>query len=537
MRINRLFVSKYKNVENLNLEFQNKLITLLVGRNGLGKSNLIEILTIIFRQLDLVDTEKELQEWSQSNFQFAVDYLSIDRQISIELLKSPESQDIQLTISTKLEGKETFSPVTFSDFKKNKDIYLPKYIVGYYSGENKRIKEIVSVHEKKSFDALLAQARKPEKDAEPTIRRLFFSENWHSKMILLTLCIYSKTLENPELLKELLEDYLGIEDIATFTVKFNNPSWPYDRIDGINKGLDYLIENLSKEVSNPFWNLPGRVNTLLSDFYNYNFQTHNSEPVMFPNTADDLEDYDKREHVREIIQYADVDVKDLAKIISQSFKTPMAFFDALETTSSLQSLGEISFKIKKKGIETLLDYRDLSEGEQQLMTVIGLVMLFGTDESLFLFDEPDTHLNPLWQRDYVQLLEKFDANNNNSHIFVATHSPLIVQAAEDADIFLYKVTDNKIIVENNPVSIHNWRIDQVLTSEYFNLTSSRPSNLDEYMEFRQKILSKPKLTEEDHQVLRKFENQFGILPTGETIDEIRSLLLIGRIANRIPDKE
>ena len=55
MKIKRLWVSKYKNIENIDLEFQSDLVTLLVGRNGVGKSNLIEILALIFRDLDLLN--------------------------------------------------------------------------------------------------------------------------------------------------------------------------------------------------------------------------------------------------------------------------------------------------------------------------------------------------------------------------------------------------------------------------------------------------------------------------------------------------
>ena len=43
MRIKSLWVSEYKNLKNIDLNFNSNLITLLVGQNGLGKSNLIEV--------------------------------------------------------------------------------------------------------------------------------------------------------------------------------------------------------------------------------------------------------------------------------------------------------------------------------------------------------------------------------------------------------------------------------------------------------------------------------------------------------------
>jgi hypothetical protein len=40
---------------------------------------------------------------------------------------------------------------------------------------------------------------------------------------------------------------------------------------------------------------------------------------------------------------------------------------------------------------------DLSDGEIQLLLTLGAVRLFGDYETLFLYDEPETHLNPSWR--------------------------------------------------------------------------------------------------------------------------------------------
>ncbi|UTW32806.1 AAA family ATPase [Idiomarina loihiensis] len=44
----------FKNIQNLKLDFDDsQLLTVLIGRNGSGKSNVIEALVRIFRALDL----------------------------------------------------------------------------------------------------------------------------------------------------------------------------------------------------------------------------------------------------------------------------------------------------------------------------------------------------------------------------------------------------------------------------------------------------------------------------------------------------
>ena len=51
MKIKRLFVPVYKNV-TVNLKLKADQITLLVGQNGMGKSNLLEVLLLIFDETD-----------------------------------------------------------------------------------------------------------------------------------------------------------------------------------------------------------------------------------------------------------------------------------------------------------------------------------------------------------------------------------------------------------------------------------------------------------------------------------------------------
>ncbi len=54
MKLDKLWVSEFKNLKNITIDFdQNELVTVIIGWNGAGKSNVIEALVIIFRDLDL----------------------------------------------------------------------------------------------------------------------------------------------------------------------------------------------------------------------------------------------------------------------------------------------------------------------------------------------------------------------------------------------------------------------------------------------------------------------------------------------------
>ena len=56
--------------------------------------------------------------------------------------------------------------------------------------------------------------------------------------------------------------------------------------------------------------------------------------------------------------------------------------------------------------EELIKYRNLSDGEHQLMHVLGSIILLDTSGSILLYDEPETHFNPEWRSQLITLINK-----------------------------------------------------------------------------------------------------------------------------------
>ena len=54
MKLDKLWIKDFKNLKDFTIDFDvEQKTTVLIGHNGTGKSNLIEALVIIFRDLDL----------------------------------------------------------------------------------------------------------------------------------------------------------------------------------------------------------------------------------------------------------------------------------------------------------------------------------------------------------------------------------------------------------------------------------------------------------------------------------------------------
>ena len=73
MKLQRLHLPSFKNLRGLTIDFDKaEDIAVIVGRNGAGKSNVIEAITVIFRDLDLKETpsfayEIEYIGWGQQS--------------------------------------------------------------------------------------------------------------------------------------------------------------------------------------------------------------------------------------------------------------------------------------------------------------------------------------------------------------------------------------------------------------------------------------------------------------------------------------
>lgn len=565
MKIHRLKVTNYKNIADLELHFSTQLVSLLIGQNGVGKSNLIEILALIFRGLDLSTTEEELLDWPRNgnHFEYEIDYTCKGQRISIK-------SEVGSFTAQLAEENGQIQELSTADFITHKaDRYLPDYVIGYYSGENNRIHEIVDKYTKKAWENI-----RRNRGSRTDFRRLFFVEDEHAQLLLLTLLLYQNNEHQPpevkSLVDKLLREYANFEEVDELHIALKNPSWykgPYEPDEDGNYtydeedwssagppdlavddegnldidelpdlddmvvqlpigqlGITHVEENLlSDEVPYPFWDIRGLANELIF-FLNDNMERY----LRYYAEEDPI-----TEELIEIINFDGLNIDNLAEQVYAKFDHPLNLFNALDTLQLVESLHEVNLRVKHRYAGDRFQLEQLSEGERQLFTVLGLLLITSQGDTLYLLDEPETHLNPRWQRDYISLLREFSLNQENSHIVVASHSPLLVQEAKDIDLFLFRREGNQTIVDTDNYAIANWRIDHVLASKYFDLPSTRPKAIDEYIQLRTEILSQAEISAEDKQRLRDLADEYGTLPSGETIQEIEMQITLNRLADHL----
>jgi predicted ATPase len=152
------------------------------------------------------------------------------------------------------------------------------------------------------------------------------------------------------------------------------------------------------------------------------------------------------------------------------------------------------------------------------------------EPAVVLVDEIDLHLHPEWQRKLVGFLSK---TFPQTQFIVTAHSPLVVQAAGDANVVLLQREGDQVVVKNDVESVKNWRVDQILTSELFGLETARSLETEQLLKKRTALLSKKQLSTEDKNKLQSLNKQMGVLPVGETPEEIRADTVLRELAKKL----
>lgn len=153
--------------------------------------------------------------------------------------------------------------------------------------------------------------------------------------------------------------------------------------------------------------------------------------------------------------------------------------------------------------ERTVSLDDLSDGEVQLLLTLGAVRLFGDDETLFLYDEPETHLNPTWRTRFHLDFEKANEANGKAQAIISSHSPFLVSSLPREAVFHFKKVNGATHMANPPGETFGASFD-VLIKKHFNLRATISETA--VQEIRER-LEDPQLTTE--QKLEWLEDSVG----------------------------
>jgi len=489
MKLAKLWIEDFKNLKDVEINFdQGELVTVVIGWNGAGKSNVIEALVVIFRDLDL---------GGLTPFSYRLEYICHGKRIHINADKEQKTADKQYQIkycdADEIVNEESWNPLRFSKLNnKNADKFLPSNVFGYYSGPSDRLATHFYEHQRKFRDQLLYPKKHKLDEKTLPLRPLFYAQKVHSNFVLL-----SFFLGQDQRVKGFLKDKLNIEGLESVLFVLKKPDWT------------------SKKGDPRFWNATGVVRPFLDRLFSASLAPI-KKTIKVPHPMKNPENVDA------LFLY----LKDLEALRQVGENTSdKDFFKLLESIYFSNLIHEVRIRVRIKdenGDDDSLTFRELSEGEQQLLTVLGLLRFTRNEESLFLLDEPDTHLNPSWSMEYLNYLQEvagldeYVNEKGNSHIVLATHDPIVISTLKKEQIQIMRRDEGTLKVistppQNDPKGLG---VTGILMSDMFGLRSDLDPETLELLDIKARLASKEgdELTPED---IIELERVNGLLePTG-----------------------
>jgi predicted ATPase len=509
MRIDRLYLADFRNLVDFRVDFdQTSVRQVVIGRNGVGKSNLLEALTWIFRDLDLEE---------ESGFAYEIEYLCNEHCVKIACAQSNAEEcraksslpqrfrrqywaTSEAACATLQPGaKKPYEEIPEKEFfrrnapvndQPNPERLLPLYVFGYYSGSVSRFAKIFEKHEEQYYKDQVFGVEAP-------LRSLFQAKPHHSQFALLA--FYAT---HDEAAQKFLAEEFRIEGFGSALFSLREPYWRQSK----------RPKGRSNKGDPRFWFAGGKVSPFLNSLFDHSFAPMAGEERIKVSIGQEK----KKERRHCFLP----DLKALRSLASGL--TNKEFFARLESlvfSDLVEGAGtDVRVWIRLKGCDAPATYQDLAEGERQLLTVLGLMRFTAEKEALFLLDEPDTHLNPAWCLDYLDNLRTYGAEPPNSQIIMTTHSPLTFAGMDKNEVVIMERNIEGRIFADHPISPpKGMGFAAILTSDFFGLRSTLDKETLKRIDKKREIALKAERTDEDRKELEKLNDELGRLDFSHTV--------------------
>lgn len=527
MQLRYLAIPHFRNLRNLELNFATELEPVsgspentsprhirshaLIGQNGTGKSNLIEALITLFRDVDL-DRDA------------AFDY-TLEYEIRGKVVRINADTANQKRPYVWVDGKSE----TQGYLLKNREL-LPSHVFAYYSGRNERIEALFQEHQRRfnlrqeitadevlpehlleNFtgsdadiraveDAKRRHEAKLKQAGDDRLRRLFYCRGGHSQLVLLA-CLLS---DDPVFQKVLNNLHIESLESALFVLKE-----PHRLREKRRNGK--FDENEINEGDPRFWYARGNV---VSEFLDKLWQV--AWAPIEQEVSKQIDFRGRTEKQKQLYLY--VPNKEKLKELGDLVGGPDSFFRYAEGAYIGDLIDEVRITVKKRDEHGgKVSFTQLSEGELQMLTVLGLMRITRENQCLFLLDEPDTHLNPIWKLRYFDDIESVltpvDSADvqSESQILITTHDPMMVGSLKKEQVHIIRQSDGNTLVEQPDEHPQGMGVTGLLKSELFGLSSTLDSETERRLFKRNALYALDQRTPEQDFELRRLSDELADL--------------------------
>ncbi len=416
---------------------------ILIGTNGSGKSQLLETIAELFLYLDRLYRSVNSKISIISPILFEIDYIIFKdkKNYLVSITHNNKNNKIpEVTISNLTSGEE----IDVSQDQINQ--FLPQKIIGYTSGDNETLSlpftDYYDEYAKYTGDRAIKENSDKTEDYEPRFYLMDYNTN-------IGVMIANLMLGEPTKVKGIL-DHVRIESLQSFQliIQTKHSAAPTKNGVELTKELANWINQLCR-VATCYQHFP-KIKKHVLDFY-INDETKAAINHFFGSPISFYTALYKIELLNNLI-IKDSQLKEIKK--QRGLRKLIIKPPTVAEQDKVLSYSEVKLKLQSGDI---VDYINLSDGEHQYLNIFGTILMTDFSNSLYLLDEPETHFNPKWRREFISLLSKI-TKGRKQDFFITSHSPFIVADSRRDQVFLFKRN------EDNSLDI-KWPIEETYGSD------------------------------------------------------------------------
>lgn len=398
MELVKLKIENFRGYKNSEIELSK--LSVIIGKNDVGKSTLLDALNIFFENEKPLENDANV--YSGKNDISITCFFNVNPNYTI-FLDSAETEKTQTTLESEylLDDKGLLQIKKIFEKGKLKNTYI---VANYPNNFSKPLITLKINDLKKIFDSTEdknEEFQKVNRTVKKSMREFLFKrEQSNLNFVIQEIEINSK------------EKDLDIVNIYE-KLKTQLPTFMLFRVDRTNTDKDSEVTDITKaiaknavsEVAEQFETIKGEIIKKIQEFSNL--------------TLEKLKDFDK-----EIANSLSVDLKDkaLESIFSYDFKSD----------------DNILFNKRGSGVKRLfLLSFFIADSERQ-----------NRSNMIYAIEEPETSQHPNFQRMIIETL-KIISQNQKRQVIITTHTPEIVKLADKDDIIFIKKNNNDIEIFQN----------------------------------------------------------------------------------------
>ncbi len=450
MRLLELDLPDYRGLRNFRLDLTGaRDVTVLVGRNARGKSRLLHAVVEIFGSL---------QRGSPTGFPYRIRYLCGQR--LVEVTQGSADSRPAMMAGTDETAMVAVRRARWQD-------HLPDHVFGYQAVQDSHWNDEFSRHTGSDPAGRPDHSTDSHRDrpaANSVLRPILQSKLRHLPLILLVLLPQWSEKYGPYAERE-----AGITGFAGADLTISRPGWA----------------RKSWHDEQPYWGLSGPFPQLL-DQLAASGRFGAIPDALAPSTYDEF---------RIAVRTAE----DLAALAG-FFDNDLTMFATLEW---LQALGSLNARVMLTMRDnTQLAAEDLSSGEQQMLTILGMLRLQRGRESLFLLDEPAAHFHPEWSQRWYSSIRAMLDDGQQSQFIASTHDPALVSNIPREQIRLFREVGDRITAEIPDVDPRGRGIGAQLTTELWGLETQLDERTQRLIDEQHELAGYPELDDDERTQLR-----------------------------------